>query len=374
LGNDNIEKLTMPKWGLSMTHGKVVQWLVEEGASVSHGAGMVEVETEKITGAVESLTAGVVRRLVAGSGDEIPVGGLLAVIAAEDVPQAQIDQFIENFVLEEVEESDESADAEPEYAEVGNRRLRYLQRGEGGCPALLLHGFTGNLNNWLFNHSTLASDRTVFALDLPGHGQSSKDVGDGSLEVLIGAVAEWCESVGLDSVHLIGHSMGGAIALGVTLLVPEKVRSCTLIASAGLGSEINAEYISGVVSADRRKQLKPHLEKLFADAGQVTRQIVDDMLKFKRVDGVQDALTLLASRFVENGRQARSFRDQLSQMEVPLQVIWGAEDQIIPVAHAADLSETARVQIVESCGHMVQMEAAGEVNRLIESFLSEVDG
>ena len=136
----------------------------------------------------------------------------------------------------------------------------------------------------------LAQQRAVYALDLPGHGQSSKDVGDGSLEMLIGTLHDWLDVLGLPCVHLVGHSLGGAVALGMALQNPDRVRSCTLIASAALGPEIDAGYIDGVVEANRRKQLKPCLERLFADPGRMTRQLVDELLKFKRLDGVRDAL------------------------------------------------------------------------------------
>ncbi|MBP63952.1 MAG: acetoin dehydrogenase dihydrolipoyllysine-residue acetyltransferase subunit, partial [Planctomycetaceae bacterium] len=204
-----IQKLIMPKWGLSMCQGKVIEWLIDEGAEISAGAEVVEVETEKISGAVESPVAGTLRRLVAQPGQEIPVGGLLAVIAEPSLAEEEIQRFVESFVAEEVEDSSQSGDAEPASVEVGDVTLRYLQRGEGGDPAVLVHGFTGNLNNWLFNHGPLAEDRAVYALDLPGHGGSSKDVGDGSLDGLVTALCDWLDALAIPAAHFVAHSMGG---------------------------------------------------------------------------------------------------------------------------------------------------------------------
>ena len=92
-----ILKLGMPKWGLSMTEGRVLEWLVEEGTEVAVGDEVAEVETDKLNGAVESPVAGVLRRLVASAGDLIPVGGLLGVVADADVADADVDAFVAEF-------------------------------------------------------------------------------------------------------------------------------------------------------------------------------------------------------------------------------------------------------------------------------------
>jgi pyruvate dehydrogenase E2 component (dihydrolipoamide acetyltransferase) len=371
--SDGIQKLTMPKWGLSMTHGTVIEWLVPEGAEIVAGLEILEVETEKITGCVESPINGILRRHVAIPGQDIPIGGLLAVAADPSVSDDQIDHFIESYVPEAAADESASDELVPEFVDVGGRRLRYLKQGEGGQAVVLIHGFAGSLDNWMFNHAPLSQQRAVYALDLPGHGQSSKDVGDGSLEMLIGTLHEWLDVLGLPCVHLVGHSLGGAVALGMALQNPDRVRSCTLIASAALGPEIDAGYIDGVVEANRRKQLKPCLERLFADPGRMTRQLVDELLKFKRLDGVRDALGKLAENFVVDGEQVVIFRNQLDQLQSPTQVIWGEEDLIIPSSHAEDLPDLISVELLADCGHMVQMEAAREVNQLILRFLEETD-
>ena len=93
----SIDKLGMPKWGLSMTEGRLIEWLVDEGAEIGVGDEVAEVETEKINGVVESPAAGVLRRRVAAAGDVIPVGGLLGVIADASVADAEIDAFVAEF-------------------------------------------------------------------------------------------------------------------------------------------------------------------------------------------------------------------------------------------------------------------------------------
>jgi pyruvate dehydrogenase E2 component (dihydrolipoamide acetyltransferase) len=369
-----VQKLGMPKWGLSMTEGRLVEWLVEEGADVAVGDEVAEVETEKINGVVESPVAGVLRRRVAGEGDVVAVGGLLGVVAEADVPDADIDAFIAEFEATFVPgEAEEDAGAQPETVTVGIGTLRFLRQGEGGEPLVLLHGFGGDLNNWLFNAEPLAADRAVYALDMPGHGGSIKQAGDGDVAVLVGAVREFLDSQGIERAHLAGHSMGGLVAAELALADPDRVLSLALVAPAGLGSEIDAEYIDGFVAASGRRDLKPVLQRLFADPGLVNRQMVDDVLKYKRLDGVQGSLETLSGSLFPDGGQTRVLAAELEDgYPGPVLVIWGERDAIIPPAHAEAAPSRAETHVLPDVGHSPHMEAAGDVNRLLEGFLAGV--
>lgn len=367
----DIHKLIMPKWGLSMQEGKVVAWLVEDGEPVEPGAEIVEVETEKITGEIEASQTGVLRR-VAEVGDVVPVAGLLGVITPLSVPAAEVDAFIAEFQANFVPPEADGEDGGPqtETVDVDGRTLRFLRQGDdaGGDPAVLLHGFGGDLNNWLFNQGALAAERTVYALDLPGHGGSSKQIGSGDLEEFRGVLAGFLDTAGAEKAHLVGHSMGGAIALDFALNNPGRVASLVLIASAGLGSEIAGDYIEGFVREGRRRGIKPHLEKLFSNPALVSRQLIDDILKYKRLDGVEAALRTIAEAMFPGGRQVRVLRDRLSELSAPVLVLWGEGDRILPVVHAEGLPDNVQTRIFGGQGHMAQMEAPAEVNRAITEF------
>ena len=123
-----IEKLGMPKWGLSMTEGRVIDWLVDEGAEIAVGDEVAEVETEKINGVVEAPVAGVLRRRVAASDDVIPVGGLLGVIADASVPEAEIDAFVAEFEASFVPGEDQTRTRAPSRA---GRRAALPAAGRG---------------------------------------------------------------------------------------------------------------------------------------------------------------------------------------------------------------------------------------------------
>ncbi len=365
--NDKITPVIMPKWGLSMSEGTLTAWLVEEGAEISVGDEIMEVETDKIANVVEAPDAGLLRRRV-GEVDQIyPVRALLAVLAPAEVSEAEIDAYIAAFEVPEVADDDaESSGPAYEFIETGLGRLRFSRRGDGGPAFLFIHGFGGDLDNWLFNIDALADIAPVYALDLPGHGQSTKQLAQPGLDGLTAAVEAFAAAVELGPVHLVGHSLGGAVAAKLALRGQLDVRSLSLICSAGLGPEVNGDYIDGFVAAQSRRELKPVLELLFADAALVSRSMVAELMKFKRIDGVGDALSALRAALFADGRQNDRLSTDLGKLEIPIQVIWGEADAIIPAGHANAI-DGAKVEIIPNAGHMVQMEAAGRVNQLLRA-------
>jgi len=372
--SNEIKALTMPKWGLAMTEGAVTSWLVDEGVELREGEEILEIETTKITNVYESPVAGKLRRRTVEAGQTVPVGALLGVIADASVPEIDIDAFITKFQEEfavEAAEAGASAGPEPQFAEAGGRRLRYLVMGQGeGAPLVMIHGFGGDLNNWQFNQPALAEERTVYALDLPGHGGSVKQGIGGSVPDLAAAVRDFLDAVGIDRAHLCGHSMGGAIALHLATEEPARVASVTLVSSAGLGDEINMDYIEGFIRADKRKDMKSVLEKLFADSSLVSRDMVEELLKYKRLDGVPEALRTIAEATFPGGKQGHVLADRVGSVGVPVQAIWGEADEIVPAGHAEAIPEGSR-HVLKNAGHMVHMERAGEVNRIISSFVTK---
>jgi pyruvate dehydrogenase E2 component (dihydrolipoamide acetyltransferase) len=366
-----IFTLTMPKWGLSMTEGRVDAWLKEEGQPITKGDEVMDVETDKISSSVEAPFSGVLRRQVARQDETLPVGALLGIVVEGEASDAEIDAVIEQFQSNFVpgDAADEDSGPKPQKVELDGRVIRYFERGEGGTPLVLVHGFGGDLNNWLFNHEALAAGRRVIALDLPGHGESSKTLQSGDLDELSGVVLALLDQLDINAVHLVGHSMGGAVSLNAARLMPQRIRSLTLIGSAGLGAQINGSYLKGFVDAANRNALKPQLVQLFSNAELVNRQMLDDMLKYKRLEGVDIALRQLAGNLFKDGRQQADLRDVVQAGHVPTLVIWGSDDAIIPASHAEGLS--ARVEVLPGQGHMVQMEAAEQVNRLILDFIGQ---
>ena len=259
----------------------------------------------------------------------------------------------------------------PRFADLSDCQLRYLKQGRGTTSILLVHGFMGNLHNWALNQRTLAAGYEVYAVELPGHGRSSKQVPDPSIDGLISTVIEFLDAVGRTSVHLVGHSLGGGLGLGLALREPERVSTCTLLAPIGFGREIATEFAEGVLQTDSREQIRHYLGMLFGDRHVVTRAMVEDVIRYKNMDGVIPALRKIFAEFTTDGVQALQLRDRIVELSMPLQVMWGAEDRILPSFHAEGLPDHVEVHRFARCGHMLQMEVASDVNRLVRLFIEQ---
>lgn len=368
--SDAIHPIVMPKWGMAMTEGMVIAWHVEPGGTVEAGDEIADIETAKITNVFESPVAGTLRRLVAPTDEMVPVGALLAVVADDAVGDADLDAYVTEFQANFVPEDADDGGPEPEYVEAGGRRLRYLKMGDGGTPVVFIHGFGGDLNSWMFNQPALSEDRATYAIDLPGHGGSTKDVGEANAEEMARAVADFLDVLNIETAHLVGHSFGGAASLVLALRHPGRVASVTALCTTGLGDDINMDFINGFIGGKRRKDLKPVLELLVADPSLISRDMINDVLKFKRLDGAEAALTAIRDTVFAGGRQTGSLRSRLGELRMPCQVIWGGDDRIIPAHHAEGLPNGVAVHILEGAGHMAHMEKSNEVNRLLEAMAS----
>lgn len=365
--SSKIHALVVPKYGMVMTEGVLAAWHVDEGAPIKPGDEIIDIETEKIVNAYETQVGGVLRRRVAQTGETLPVGALFAVVAEEGVADTDIDAFIADFQANFTPEQAGADGPQPEVTEADGTRIRYLRIGEGeATPAVLVHGFGGDLNNWLFNQEALAADRVVYAPDLPGHGGSQKEVGAGDVPALAEKLRAFLDAVGIGKAHLVGHSLGGGVALELALSHPDRVASLTLLAPIGLGQEINGEFIRGMIEAERRKDMKAVLENLFHDPALVGRDMVMKVLQAKRIDGAVQCLRTIAAQCFPDGGQRWHARDRLASLKVPTQVVWGADDHIIPSAHSAGLPDTVAVHVLDGAGHMVHMERSSDVNRLVQ--------
>jgi pyruvate dehydrogenase E2 component (dihydrolipoamide acetyltransferase) len=342
--DERIVAVTMPKWGLSMQLGKITVWIAAEGDDVSVGDDLADIETEKIAGTLEAADAGTLRRIVARVGEDVPVSSTIALIAPPGVSDDDLDAAAaEARAVIDAGVPDEAAGAPAvEAAEVGGRKISFVGTGQDGDVVLLVHGYGGDRNSWLFLQEPMAARYRVYALDLPGHGTSVKDVGDGSVGTLADAV------------------LGVLDAIGAFLIAP-----------VGFGQEINASYLRGFADAQTRRELKPVVGELFADESLVTRQLVDDLLAYKRLDGVDTALHTLLGTLLDGDTQRTESAAALAALggAVPVTVVWGRADRVIPAEQAEAVAGASR-HLLDGAGHMPHMERPAEVQAAIEETIA----
>jgi len=370
--DERIVAVTMPKWGLSMRLGKITGWIAAEGDDVSVGDELADIETDKIAGTLEAAGAGTLRRIIARVGEEVPVSGTIALIAPAEVSDDALDAAARE-AREVIEAGVPAAGGEPtvETADVGGRKVSYVGAGEDGDVVLLVHGYGGDRNSWLFLQEPLAARHRVYALDLPGHGTSTKDVGDGSVGILADAILGVLDAIGAERAHLVGHSLGGAAAAAATARDPRRISSLTLIAPAGFGPEINAGYLRGFAGAQARRELKPLIGQLFADESLVTRKLIEDLLAYKRLDGASAALHALLGTLLDGDTQRVDSTATVAAIAgaVPVTVVWGTADRILPAAQAGSVAGAVRY-LLDGAGHMPHMERPAEVQAAIEETIA----
>ncbi|HQT60967.1 MAG TPA: acetoin dehydrogenase dihydrolipoyllysine-residue acetyltransferase subunit [Acidiphilium sp.] len=359
-----IRAVTVPKWGLAMEEGTLTAWLAGEGATIAKGQELAEIESTKIANVLESPAAGVLRRQVAQPGQVLPVGALLGVIAPAGVPDADIDAFVAGFVVDPPdEEGAEAGLAEGEAAGArGPIAYKAANPRAEAVPAILVHGFGGDSDNFMFNIEALAADRPVYAIDLPGHGRSAKAIGSGDMAELAGAILALMDAVDAPRAHLVGHSLGAAACFEVASQAPERVASLAGVAPAGLGPTVNDAYISGFLAAERRKDVKAALQMLFADPDLVSAAMIEGVQRALRLDGAREALSAIAAATLPGGSQARNYRAMLGATSIRTLVLWGERDAILPPEQGEGLPDAVRLVRVPAVGHMPHMEAAALVN------------
>jgi pimeloyl-ACP methyl ester carboxylesterase len=277
---------------------------------------------------------------------------------------------------------------EPKTVTLHGRTVTYAEAGSG--PVLLLiHGMAGTLENWHEVIEPLARHHTVIAPDLPGHGTSAPGGGDYSLGALAAGLRDLLITLGRDRATLVGHSLGGGIAMQFSYQFPEITERLVLVSSGGLGSEVSPVlraaalpganlFIAATAGPGRAAGsavarglaavgLRPN-----ADVAEVARGYAS------LADPDRRAAFLATLRAVvsTDGQRVHA-GDRLYLTEgVPVLIIWGEHDPMIPVHHGEQAHEAipcSRLEIFDGVGHLPQLEAPGRFVAVLERFLAETE-
>jgi pimeloyl-ACP methyl ester carboxylesterase len=421
-------EVILPRVDMDMTAGKIGQWFFDEGARVEKGQPLFEIETDKAAMEIEAPASGVLRGVVATTGEELPVGSIVGWIYAPDEPydlaraetgapaiaetaplaaevgiaitpgdpaarqgdstdlratplarriarQAGVDlsQVVGSGPHGRIQARDvASQNSPPAPADERHAINRvWLARGTG-APLVLIHGFGADLNGWRPMVARLGGARPILALDLPGHG-NSKLVGSASFDTLVDAIAAALVEERVAAAHLVGHSLGGAVASALVERRSVDARSLMLVAPAGLGPDINGAFIAGFLRARSEASLAAWMRLLATDEASLGSAMVKTTLRQRADLQVGEAQEQIAAALFPDGAQAFSVHDHLTRVAVPAKIVFGLDDQIIPPRHARGLPGVIGVHLFPGVGHMPHLEARGEVARLVTELAAAGD-
>ena len=243
----------------------------------------------------------------------------------------------------------------------------WLARG-AGAPIVFLHGFGADLNGWRPLHRLLPETQPALAIDLPGHGLSllGEQV---SFEALVEAARAALIEEGVGAAHLVGHSLGGAVAVALAHEPGVTALSLMLIAPAGLGPETNAAFFEGFLHADTEAALTPWLHMLATDPAALGSALARTTLRLRQERPLVADQRRLAKAILAGGRQTIDIRGLLAAPEAPTRIVVGLEDRITPPHQAEGLSGLIALHRFAHVGHMPHLEARREVARLIEELV-----
>jgi pyruvate dehydrogenase E2 component (dihydrolipoamide acetyltransferase) len=239
---------------------------------------------------------------------------------------------------------------------------QWLTQGEG-VPLVLLHGFGADHGSWK-PFAAMLEGKASLAIDLPNHGKSPLQTTD-SLAGLAQAVWSTLQAQGVTQCHLLGHSLGGAVALSLVELAPGLVKSVSLIAPAGLGPDINGAFIDGLCRAESEASLRPWMEELVSDRKLISGSFIATAHKQLAAPAKRTALRAMAARLMPDGTQSESVRHVLQDLRVPTKVIWGTEDRIIPAHHGHHLPGQIGLHVLRGVGHLPYVESPQLVAQLV---------
>jgi pimeloyl-ACP methyl ester carboxylesterase len=269
-------------------------------------------------------------------------------------------------------------------------RVSYREAGSDGPLLLLIHGMAGSSRTWAKVLEGLGDHARVIAPDLLGHGQSAKPRGDYSLGAFASGLRDLLVALGHDRATVVGHSLGGGIAMQFTYQYPEHVERLVLVGSGGLGREVHpvlrfcaapgAEIVLPLVCNSRVREagmaLRRQLERLpwkiparLDEIGRSYDSLLETPTRTAFVHTLRSGVDVFGQRIDATDRLHLA-------AAVPMLIVWGAKDRVIPLRHATrahDLIPASRLEIFPDAGHYPHVEDPHRFVRILRDFVASTE-
>jgi pimeloyl-ACP methyl ester carboxylesterase len=266
------------------------------------------------------------------------------------------------------------------------QELSYLDSGTG--PAVLfIHGLLGSHRNWAHLVDALDTRHRVVAPDLIGHGASAKPMGDYSLGAHAATLRDLLDHLGIARVTLVGHSLGGGIAMQFCYLFPDRVERLVLVSSGGLGRSVSpllrsatlpgADWVLALAASgwvrNRAEAVGGTLRRLGV---RPSADLTEGWLGFSSLGEAETRRAFLATAraVIDPGGQTVTAHDHLPMaIAVPTLVVWGTRDRMIPAWHATTAQQAiagSRVELFEGAGHFPHLEQPERFALLLGDFMA----
>jgi len=267
--------------------------------------------------------------------------------------------------------------------------IHYLHAERGPEAVLLIHGAGSDYSqlSWKYTFPALTDRFRVYAPDLPGYGRSSKNISSPLIPFYANILKQFLDKLDIEQVHLVGLSMGGAIALQFTLSHPTRVSKLVLVSSYGLtrhhlrwaGSALWAK--SPAIFYGIRRTILRHsslfkfgLRFLVGDPDNISEELINDVRQAYKLMGNGEAWRQFILEEIKPFTYRTCFSEQLSRLSQPVLVIHGEKDRLIPLKHIRKVIPKiphCQFVIFENCGHWPPREFPKKFNQQILSFLTE---
>ncbi len=281
------------------------------------------------------------------------------------------------------------ADVERVEVSLHGHRLNFSIAGRGPL-VVLIHGVAGRASQWDQTMQVLGQRHTVVAPDLLGHGESAKPRGDYSLGAHASGIRDLLVGLGVGSASVVGHSLGGGIAMQFAYQFPERCERLVLVSSGGLGADVHpllraatlpgSEFVLPLIAHPRVVDVASAVPRALGRIGLRTRPDLTEMARgyqsLSNAEARAAFIHTLRGVIDPTGQRINASDRLYLSAKMPTLIVWGCRDRIIPVEHARPTHEGmpgSRLELFDEAGHFPHLDDPLRFARILESFFDETE-